>query len=94
MAKLFITVLNMTLTSWIVIGVVFVARYFVRNLPKLYSYLLWLAVLFRLLCPFSLRLPVSVLSPPVRCVGGVRARCRLDDELRAGDAVRFCCERR
>ena len=54
MSQIFITVLNMSLTASYCIAVVIVLRFFLRRQPKIFSYLLWSVVFFRLLCPFSL----------------------------------------
>mgnify|MGYP001409918188 CR=1 FL=1 len=53
MDALFLTVLNMSLTASYVIIFVIVIRLFLKKFPKVYSYALWFAVLFRLICPFS-----------------------------------------
>lgn len=53
MDNLFLTVLNMSLTASYVIVFVILIRLFVKKLPKSYSYALWFAPLFRLICPFS-----------------------------------------
>ncbi len=63
MATVFTTILNMSLTASVIILVVLLARLCLKRLPKIYSYLLWSVVLFRLLCPVSFSLPVSVLAP-------------------------------
>ena len=47
----------MSVTASIVIGVVMVLRLFLRKAPKVFSYMLWAAALFRLLCPISFELP-------------------------------------
>jgi BlaR1 peptidase M56. len=50
---LFITILNMSITaSYVAIGVILV-RQLLKKAPKIFSYILWVSVLFRLLCPFS-----------------------------------------
>ncbi len=50
---IFITVLNMSLTaSYVAIGVILI-RLLIKKAPKIFSYVLWLAVLIRLVCPFS-----------------------------------------
>lgn len=50
---LFITILNMSITaSYVAIGVIFV-RLLLKKAPKIFSYILWAPVLFRLVCPFS-----------------------------------------
>lgn len=53
MSELFLNVLNMSLKASYVIIFVIVIRLFLKRFPKVYSYALWFAVLFRLVCPFS-----------------------------------------
>lgn len=60
--NLFTAVLNMSVTGSIVILCVLAARLLLKKAPRVFSWALWLAVLFRLLCPVSLTAPVSVLS--------------------------------
>lgn len=60
--KFFILVLNMSLTASVVILAVILARLFLRKAPRIFSYGLWAVVLFRLLCPVSFSLPVSLLG--------------------------------
>ena len=60
MTNFFYTVLNMSITSAIVIILVIIARMLIKRLPKKYSYLLWSVVAFRLCVPFSFK---SLLSP-------------------------------
>lgn len=62
MGRAFISVLNMSMTASIVILLVMVVRLFLRRAPKVFSYLLWAVVLFRLLCPFSFSSSVSLLG--------------------------------
>ena len=57
MTEIFIKVIEMSVTASIVIGVVMVLRLFLRKAPKVFSYVLWAAALFRLLCPISFELP-------------------------------------
>lgn len=72
MTAIFERVLNMSLTGSIVIAVVLLARLLLRRAPKIYSYMLWAVVLFRLLCPFSLSAGLSVLKPlPVTTTQGL-----------------------
>ena len=59
--KIFLGILHMSMTASIVILTVVVVRLFLRRLPKIFSYLLWLVVLFRLLCPFSFEAEFSLL---------------------------------
>ncbi len=50
---LFIAVVNMSITaSCVAIGVILV-RLLLKKAPKIFSYVLWAPVLFRLVCPFS-----------------------------------------
>lgn len=53
MGDYFLLWLNMTITaSWVIVAVLLL-RFVLRPLPKRYLCLLWLVVLFRLLCPVS-----------------------------------------
>ena len=56
------TVVNMSITASVAIVLVLAARLLLRRAAKLFSYLLWGLVLFRLLCPLSLPSPVSLLN--------------------------------
>ena len=56
------TLLKMSATGAVVICTVLVLRLCLRRAPKIFSYVLWLIVLFRLLCPVSVALPVSVFN--------------------------------
>lgn len=72
MLGVFRKILDMSMTGSIVIAVVLLARVFLRRAPKIYSYLLWSVVLFRLLCPLSISAQVSVLKPvPVQTGPGI-----------------------
>lgn len=58
--KLFIQVLNMSMTACVAIAAVLLVRAFLRKAPRIFSYALWAVVLFRLLCPFSFSSAVSL----------------------------------
>jgi len=62
MEKLFSQILNMSLTGSIVIILIICVRFALKRFPKIYSYVLWSVVLFRLLCPVSFSASVSVLE--------------------------------
>lgn len=62
LVKWFLLVFNMSLTSCVVILAVLLARLLLKRAPKIFSYALWAAVLFRLLCPLSFSLPISLLG--------------------------------
>ena len=51
--------LRMTLTGALTILAVLLGRFCLRRAPRKYVCFLWLAVLFRLLCPVTLHVPVS-----------------------------------
>lgn len=63
MKTLFLTVLTMSLTAGCVAAVVMLARLPLKKAPRIFSYLLWGVVLFRLLCPLSFQSVVSVFTP-------------------------------
>ena len=65
LSKIFSHVLHMSLTATVVIVAVCLARLFLKRAPKIYSYLLWALVLFRLLCPVSLVTSFSVIPDSV-----------------------------
>lgn len=61
MNRIFLTVLNMSLTAGYCILAVILLRFLLKRQPKIFSYLLWSVVLFRLLCPFSFSSSYSLL---------------------------------
>lgn len=61
MERVFLQVLNMSLTGSYVIIAVILLRQLLRKAPKRISYALWAVALFRLVCPFSLESSVSLL---------------------------------
>ncbi|MCL2059491.1 MAG: M56 family metallopeptidase [Oscillospiraceae bacterium] len=61
MDRVFLTVLNMSLTGAFVIAVVCLARLLLHKAPKKISYCLWVVAAFRLVCPFSIESAVSFL---------------------------------
>lgn len=54
MEELFITIVNMSITASYVILVIMAVRMLLKKAPKIFSYILWCAVLFRLVCPFTI----------------------------------------
>lgn len=65
MTKLFMTVLNMSITGTFVILAVFILRLLMKRLPRIYSYLLWSVVLLRLICPFAIEADFGII-PSIR----------------------------
>ena len=62
MVDLFLRILDMSITaSWVILAVMAV-RVLLRKAPKKYSYALWAAALFRLLCPVSLQSGASLFN--------------------------------
>ena len=53
---------NMSITASAVILVILPIRLLLKKIPKIFSYLLWSVVLFRLLCPISVSSPFSLLG--------------------------------
>ena len=53
MEQIFRAILHMNLTASVVIAVVLLLRLLLRRVPKIFSYLLWIAVAFRLICPVA-----------------------------------------
>lgn len=53
LTKIFLQLLNMSITAGYVILAVLAVRLLIHRLPKIYSYVLWSIVGFRLLCPIS-----------------------------------------
>ncbi len=61
MSRVFLTVLNMSLTASYAALAVIASRFFLNKAPKIFSYALWIVVLFRLLCPFTLESHISLM---------------------------------
>lgn len=60
--EIFRQILAMTIPASVVILVVIGMRFLLRKTPRVFAYMLWAAVLFRLLCPVSLSSDFSVFS--------------------------------
>lgn len=58
--SVFPAVLRMSLYGAAAVIVVLLARLLLRRAPKVFSYALWLVVLFRLLCPVTVQAPFSL----------------------------------
>lgn len=67
-STLFLQILNMSLTASIVMAAVLGIRFLIRGWPRIFSYVLWSVVFFRLLCPVSISVafsPLGLLHPAV-----------------------------
>ncbi|MGF7144852.1 beta-lactamase regulating signal transducer with metallopeptidase domain [Anaerotaenia torta] len=59
---MFTTVLNMSITaSYVAVGIIFI-RLLLKKAPKIFSYVIWAVLLFRLICPFSFSTSFSFLG--------------------------------
>ena len=65
MTAVFLEIAGMSLTACAVIAAVLVLRLLLKKAPKMFSYLLWTAVFFRLICPFSVETPAAVVTPVI-----------------------------
>ena len=61
MDKLFLVILNMSLTGTFVIAAICIARLPLKNAPKIISYCLWAVAGFRLVFPFSIESVFSLI---------------------------------
>lgn len=61
LVKTFETLLSMALTALPVMVVVLTARWLLKKVPKKYTYLLWLVVAFRLICPMTIDTVFSII---------------------------------
>ncbi len=69
MERLFLQVIEMSLTSCYVILFVILARLLLKKAPKVFSYALWSVVLFRLVCPFSFESMFSLIPAGFNAAG-------------------------
>ncbi len=61
MTDVFVKILNMSLTvSYVVLAIILI-RLLLKKVPKIYSYMLWGIVFFRMICPFSFESVISLI---------------------------------
>ena len=65
MLTLFNEILNMSLRASIIILIILCIKKLINKAPKIFSYMLWSVVLFRLLCPISFEAPLSIIPERV-----------------------------
>ena len=70
MDSFFLQILNMSITSSYVILFVIIARLLLKKAPKIFSYMLWTVVLFRLVCPFSFESIFSLIPLSTQTIPG------------------------
>ena len=66
----FITILNLSLSGGCVALIVMILRLFLKKAPKKYSYALWAVVFVRLICPFTIELPVKTVPISPQSISG------------------------
>ena len=59
LAEIFLKLLNMSFTGTVAIVVALLVRLLFKKSPKKYTCILWMVVLVRLLCPFTIPTLVS-----------------------------------
>ena len=80
MGAVFLKVLNMSITAgWFILAVLCIRLLF-RKIPKWMNCLLWGVVAIRLICPFSIESPFSILSStePIKSSAVVEGEVRND----------------
>jgi len=60
--QIFLQILNMSLMASYCIAAVFLLRWLFRKAPRRYSYMLWIVVAFRLVCPLSVESAFSIFN--------------------------------
>ena len=83
MRGLFLMVLSMSGTASLVILLVLLFRLFLRKAPRVFSYALWAAVLFRLLCPVTVESPVGIIPSGMPVL--LERRLEVADRLNVAD---------
>lgn len=90
MEEMFLRVLNMGITAGYCVLVILLLRLFLKKLPKIYSYVLWIVVYFRLVCPVSVKSVFSLLKVNPQTVPsdiGTRINPRITSGMPQVDAV-------
>ena len=68
MTGVFLTILNMSIAASIVALAVMLVRIPLKKAPKIFSYLLWAVVIFRLIFPFSIESIFSLMPTPANVI--------------------------
>lgn len=64
--KVFLDIVNMSITGSFAILIIILARLLLKKTPKVFSYALWFVAFFRLLVPVSLYYRVVVFIAPIQ----------------------------
>lgn len=62
MGKIFLQIVNMSITASYTILFIMLVRFLLKKSPKIFSYILWLVALFRLIFPFSFKSVFSLMT--------------------------------
>lgn len=68
MVKIFLEILNMSITAGYCVIAVVLLRLLLKKQPKIYSYILWSVVFFRMICPVSIKSVFSFLRFNTRVI--------------------------
>ncbi len=77
--NLFLQILNMSVAAGIAICIVLLLRQVISRAPKAFSYVLWAAVLLRLICPILPESPLGMLHTPVEIYEKVQTEAALQE---------------
>lgn len=87
MDEIFSKILSMSLSAVFVIAGVLLLRLLLKKAPRKYSYFLWLLVFFRLLCPFTIESPLSLVPVKEDAIlyqsGGAGSSVKIDTGIGA-----------
>ena len=68
MEQIFLKIINMSITAAYCALAVMLLRLLFKKLPKIYSYVLWIIVAFRLICPVSFESVFSLMRVPTETI--------------------------
>lgn len=91
MDAVFSKILSMSFCAVFVIAGVLLLRLLLKKAPRKYSYFLWLLVFFRLLCPFTIESPLSLVPVKEDAIlyqsGGAGGSVKIDTGIGALDTL-------
>ena len=71
--KVFLDIVNMSITGSFAILIIMLARLLLKKAPKVFSYALWFVAFFRLLVPVSFESVLSILPFNTLCGNGYKS---------------------
>lgn len=87
MSEIFVRILNMSISACFVVGAVLLFRLLLARAPKQYSYFLWLLVFVRLLCPFTIESPLSLVPVKGEALSYQSGSMEIDTGIKAVDRL-------